>query len=140
MNRDIDVIPKTRDALRRHPWPGNVREFENVIQRAVILSTDARPTLPPMPLEPGPQSTLEEPEMLRGVERAYIARMLEEANRVIGGPRGAAARLGLKSTTLHSLLKRLALSRPRDAGGAELEAHGSRYTPERVQDETWAVG
>jgi len=113
MNRDIDLIPnETLDALRRHPWPGNVRELENVIQRAVILSTGARLTLPP-PIEPGPQSHLKEPETLKGVERAYIARVLEEANWVIGGPRGAAARLGLKRTTLLSLLKRLGLSRPR---------------------------
>jgi formate hydrogenlyase transcriptional activator len=119
MNRHIDLIPnETLDALRRHPWPGNVRELENVIQRAVILSTGARLTLPP-PIEPGPQSHLKEPETLKGVQRAYIARVLEEANWVIGGPRGAAARLGLKRTTLMSLLKRLGLSRPRDAGGAE---------------------
>jgi formate hydrogenlyase transcriptional activator len=150
MNRDIDLIPdETLDALRRHPWPGNVRELENVIQRAVILSTGARLTLPPLPIEPGPQahliapgpqSHLKEPETLKGVERAHIARVLEEANWVIGGPRGAAARLGLKRTTLHSLLKRLGLSRPPDASGAELDARGSCYLPERMHEENWAVG
>jgi len=141
MNRDIDLIPnETLDALRRHPWPGNVRELENVIQRAVILSTGARLTLPPISIEPGPQSHLKEPETLKGKERACIARALQEANWVIGGPRGAAARLGLKRTTLHSLLKRLGLSRPRDAGGAELDARRSCYRPERMQDENWAVG
>jgi formate hydrogenlyase transcriptional activator len=150
MNRDIDVIPdETLDALRRHWWPGNVRELENVIQRAVILSTGARLTLPPIPIEPGPpshliapgpQSHLKEPETLKGVERAHIARVLEEANWVIGGPRGAAARLGLKRTTLHSLLKRLGLSRPPDASGTELDARGSCDLPESLQDENWAVG
>jgi formate hydrogenlyase transcriptional activator len=141
MNRDIDLIPdETLDALRRHPWPGNVRELENVIQRAVILSTGARLTLPPIPIKPGPQSHLEEPETLKDKERACIARVLQEANWVIGGPRGAAARLGLKRTTLHSLLKRLGLSRPRDAGGAELDEGRSCYRPERMQDENWAVG
>jgi transcriptional regulator with GAF, ATPase, and Fis domain len=85
-------------------------------------------------IEPGPQSHLKEPETLKGVERAYIARVLEEANWVIGGPRGAAARLGLKRTTLHSLLKRLGLSRPPDVSGAELDARRSWY------DENWAVG
>ncbi len=158
MNRDIHLIPtETLDALRRHPWPGNVRELENVIQRAVILSTGARLTLPPISIEPGPQSHLiepgpqshliepgpqshlKEPETLKGVERAHIARVLEEANWVIGGPRGAAARLGLKRTTLHSLLKRLGLSRPPD-GGAELDARRSGYWPERMHDENWAVG
>jgi len=141
MNRDIDLIPnETLDALRRHPWPGNVRELENVIQRAVILSTGARLTLPPISIEPGPQSHLKEPETLKGKERACIARALQEANWVIGGPRGAAARLGLKRTTLVSLLKRLGLSRPRDAGGAELDARRSGYWPERMHDENWAVG
>jgi len=140
MNRDIDLIPnETLDALRRHPWPGNVRELENVIQRAVILSTGARLTLPPIPIEPGPQSHLKEPETLKGKERACIARALQEANWVIGGPRGAAARLGLKRTTLHSLLKRLGLSRPREASGTELDARRS-YRPERMHDENWAVG
>ena len=156
MNREIDLIPnETFDALRRHPWPGNVRELENVIQRAVILSTDARLTLPPIPIQPGPQSHfiapgpqshliapgpqshLKQPETLKGVERAHIARVLEETNWVIGGPRGAAARLGLKRTTLHSLLKRLGLSRPRDAGGAELDARRKGYW---MHDENWAVG
>jgi len=141
MNRDIDLIPdETLDALRRHPWPGNVRELENVIQRAVILSTGARLTLPPISIEPGPQSHLKEPETLKGVERAHIARVLEEANWVIGGPRGAAARLGLKRTTLHSLLKRLGLARPPDASGAELDARRSCYPLEHMHDENCAVG
>jgi len=125
LNRDVDLVPpETLDALRRHPWPGDVRELENVIQRPVILSTGSRLTLPPMiPLEPSPpQSHRKEPETLKGVQRAYIARVLEETNWVIAGPRGAAARLGLKRTTLQALLQRLGLSRPRDAREAELDA------------------
>ena len=141
MNRDIDLIPKeTLDALRRHPWSGNVRELENVIQRAVILSTGGRLTLPPILVEPAPQSPPKEPDTLEGIERAFIARVLEETNWVIGGPRGAAARLGLKRTTLHSLMKRLGLSRPRDAGGAEFDALRSYYRPGRMHDENWAAG
>jgi formate hydrogenlyase transcriptional activator len=139
MNREIDLIPdETLDALRRHSWPGNVRELENVIQRAVILSTGARLTLPPIAVEPGPQSHFKKPETLKGVERAYIARVLEEVNWVIGGPRGAAARLGLKRTTLHSLMKRLGLSRPRGAGGAEFR--GPTGWPEPMHGGNWAVG
>jgi formate hydrogenlyase transcriptional activator len=140
MNREVDSIPnETLDALRRHSWPGNVRELENVIQRAVILSTGAHLTLAPIPVEPRPPSLLKEPETLKGVERAYIARVLEEANWVIGGPRGAAARLGLKRTTLYSLLNKLGLSRP-EAGGAERDARRDCYRPERMQGENWAVG
>jgi formate hydrogenlyase transcriptional activator len=121
MNRQIDVIPReTLDALRRYQWPGNVRELENVIQRAVILSTGPRLTLPPMRVEPVPQRPSKAVETLEGVERAFIARVLDETNWVIGGPRGAAARLGTKRTTLHSMLKRLGLSRPRADGSGEL--------------------
>jgi DNA-binding NtrC family response regulator len=58
------------DALRRHPWPGNVRELENVIQRAVILSPGGRLTLPPILVEPAPQSPPKEPDTLEGIERA----------------------------------------------------------------------
>jgi hypothetical protein len=107
---------------------------------AVILSTDGRLTLPPILVEPAPQSPPKEPETLEGVERAFIARVLEEANWMIGGPRGAAARLGLKRTTLHSLLKRLGLSRPRDAGGADFDAPRSYYRPGRMRGENWAAG
>jgi formate hydrogenlyase transcriptional activator len=141
MNRHIDVIPdETLDALRRHPWPGNVRELENVIQRAVILSTSGRLTLPPILVEPAPQSHSKEPDSLKGIERAFIARVLEETNWVIGGPRGAAVRLGLKRTTLHSLMKRLSLSRPRDVAGAEFDAPRTYHRPGRMYDENWAVG
>jgi formate hydrogenlyase transcriptional activator len=135
------VIPdETLDALRRHPWPGNVRELENVIQRAVILSTSRRLTLPPIFVEAATQSLPKEPDRLKDNERAFIARVLEESNWVIGGPRGAAVRLGLKRTTLHSLMKRLGLSRPRDVAGAEFDAPRSYHRPGRMYDENWAVG
>jgi len=116
MNRRIDVIPgETREALRRHPWPGNVRELENVIQRAVILSSDGHLTLPPLQVASAPRPAPGPGETLEGVERAHVARVLEETRWVIGGPRGAAARLGLKRTTLQSMLKRFGLELPRDA-------------------------
>jgi formate hydrogenlyase transcriptional activator len=141
MNRQIDVIPReTLDALRRHPWPGNVRELENVIQRAVILSTDSRLTLPPMRVEPVPQRPSEEVETLEGVERAFIARVLDETNWVIGGPRGAAGRLGIKRTTLHSMLKRLGLSRPRADGSPEFNESRSYRETGRTPEENRAVG
>jgi len=115
MQRRIEVIPtETLDATRRYPWPGNVRELENLIERAVILSSGPRLTVPLAHLarrstpaaQGGSASTLE------GVERAHITRVLEEMNWMLGGPRGAAARLGMKRTTLQSLMKRLAIARP----------------------------
>ena len=126
MNRHINVIPsETREALRHHPWPGNVRELENVIQRAVILSPGGRLTLPPLRVAsaPGPAHTAG--ETLEGVERAYVARVLEETRWVIGGPRGAAVRLGLKRTTLQSMIKRFGLPLPRNAAKSALHAHAS---------------
>src|SRR5262249_4025196 len=140
MNRCIDVIPsETLDVLRRQPWPGNVRELENVIQRAVILSTGGRFTLPRMPAEPVPQCPPKEGETLESAQRAFIARALDEANWVIAGPRGAAARLGVKRSTLQAMLKRLGLSRPRTGGNS---AFGGRMSglPGRMPDESCAVG
>src|SRR5262249_24381666 len=78
MNRHMDVIPsETREALRHHPWPGNVRELENVIQRAVILSPGGHLTLPALRVESPPRHAQLAAETLEGVERAYIARVLE---------------------------------------------------------------
>src|SRR5262249_36796069 len=115
IKRHIDVIPQeTRDAMRVHRGPGTVRELENRIGRAVILSQGPRlggpageltPRRPP-PSQHNGESTLE------GVGRAHILRVLEETNWILGGPRGAAARLGTKRTTLHSLMKRLGIVRP----------------------------
>jgi len=116
MNRRIDVIPsEARDALRRHPWPGNVRELQNVIQRAVILSRNYRLSLTPFGAEASLRLVRSDAETLAGVNRAVIARALEDTGWVVGGPRGAAARLGLKRTTLQSMIKRFGLRFPDDA-------------------------
>src|SRR4029077_5228034 len=113
---------------------------ENVIQRAVILSPGGRLTLPPLRVESPPRPTHNEDETLEGVERAFIARVLEETNGVVGGPRGAAARLGLKRTTLQSMLKRFGLPLPRDAAKCAFDGHASRPRPEALHDENWAAG
>jgi formate hydrogenlyase transcriptional activator len=115
MKRRIEVIPQeTLDALRAYDWPGNVRELQNLIERAVILSQDPRLAVPMGDLAPRhPPQTRGNGEMtLEGVGRAHIVRVLEETNWILGGPRGAAARLGTKRTTLHSLMKRLGIVRP----------------------------
>jgi formate hydrogenlyase transcriptional activator len=115
MNRRVEVIPsETLDALRRYTWPGNIRELANLIERAMILS-DGRTLQVPLddltrrrqaaPI--GHQGTAG-----RAVERADILRALEQANWALGGPRGAAARLGMKRTTLQSLMKRLGIEKP----------------------------
>jgi len=115
MQRRIEVIPtETLDALRRYPWPGNVRELENLIERAVILSPGPglRVPLGHLGRHSTPTAQNDSASNLEAVERAHVMRVLEEANWLLGGPRGAAVRLGVKRTTLQSLMKRLAIARP----------------------------
>jgi formate hydrogenlyase transcriptional activator len=117
MGRRIETISaEVMDALVRYGWPGNVRELENVIERAVILSPgtellipagDWAPARAPLPKLDDGEATLSE------AERQHILRALREANWVLGGPNGAAARLGVKRTTLQSKMKKLGISRPR---------------------------
>src|SRR5438552_3587170 len=114
-------------------------ELQNVIQRAVILSPGGRLTLPPLRVESPPRAAHNEGETLEGVERAYVARVLEETNGVIGGPRGAAIRLGLKRTTLQSMLKRFGLPLPRDAAKSAFHGHASPPRPEGLHGENWAA-
>ena len=114
MGKHIEQIPETTmDGFIAYPWPGNVRELQNLIERAVIRSDDG---VLPNPLPPtqtntirtvAPQGTLHE------YEATLILQTLQAAGGMIGGPRGAAARLGLKRTTLVSKMKRLGIYRPR---------------------------
>jgi formate hydrogenlyase transcriptional activator len=114
MQRQIEAIPtETLDALRHYAWPGNVRELENLIERAVILSAGSWLTVPLEHLgrRSTPLARDESASTLEAVKRAHVLRILEETNWIVGGPRGAAARLGMKRTTLQSFMKRLALAR-----------------------------
>ena len=112
----IETIPENiMRSLVRYPWPGNIRELQNYIARGVILSNDGVFEPPPLenwaPLEPEPEvanSTLEDK-----VRREILA-ACQRANWKLGGPRGAAARLGLKRTTLFYKMKRLGIAPPAD--------------------------
>jgi len=114
MGKHIEQIPETTmNAFIAYRWPGNVRELQNLIERAVIRSDHG---VLPNPLTPSqtntipraaPQGTLHE------IEAALILQTLRAAGGIVGGPRGAAARLGLKRTTLVSRMKRLGIYRPR---------------------------
>jgi formate hydrogenlyase transcriptional activator len=120
MGRRIVAIPTSvMDALVRYPWPGNVRELQNVIERAVILSNgpalqvalaDLQPEA--APAAPAAAPTAAAPVTLSDAERDHILRVVREANWVLGGPKGAAARLGMKRSTLHWKMKKLGISRP----------------------------
>jgi formate hydrogenlyase transcriptional activator len=115
MGREIDNIPpETMSALSSYQWPGNIRELQNLIERAVILSNDG--VLPnPLP-PPGTRRTATAlaaaVTTLKDSERTLILRTLEEVHWVIGGPKGAAAKLGLKRTTLIHKMQKLGISRP----------------------------
>jgi formate hydrogenlyase transcriptional activator len=113
MNKRIDVIPPdTMDALVRYRWPGNVRELQNFIERAVILSPQSvlrAPTSELEPFQPHEGSHVVTMNGLAEVERDHILRVLEASNWVISG---AAARLGMKRTSLAYRMKKLRIRRP----------------------------
>ena len=112
MNRHIQTVPAdVMEALKKWSWPGNVRELENFLERAVILTSG-----PVLRAPLGELKVLEEiaepgDPTLETAEREHILRILREAEGVIGGSSGAAARLGLKRTTLNSKLKKLGIKR-----------------------------
>jgi len=114
MGRRIESIPSTvMEALIRYPWPGNVRELQNAIERAVILSPGATLEMSLNELEPAGTSLT--PRLVTGVmtadaEREQIVAALRDTGWRVGGSRGAAARLGLKRTTLQKKMKRLCVS------------------------------
>jgi formate hydrogenlyase transcriptional activator len=113
MGREIEHIPsETMSALSSYQWPGNIRELQNLIERAVILSNDG--VLPnPLPAA-GAEGVSISPgaTTLRDSERTLILNTLKAVRWVIGGPKGAAARLGLKRTTLIHKMQKLGISRP----------------------------
>src|SRR5690349_14783395 len=131
MGKPIENIPdETLSAFSAYSWPGNVRELQNLIERAVILANDGvlPNPLPPASTEVMTMSPVQ--STLKDSERALILRTLEAAGWLIGGPTGAAAKLGLKRTTLISKMKKLGISRPtnsvnRDAFEDESRQPGS---------------
>ena len=103
------------EALLRYEWPGNIRELQNVIERAVILSPgstlqvplgDLHTAAPPAPEPPTAAVTLAD------AEREHILSALRETDWVVGGPGGAATRLGMKRSTLQKKMKKLGIERP----------------------------
>jgi formate hydrogenlyase transcriptional activator len=114
MDKRIETIPEDlMQALTRWDWPGNVRELENFIERAVILTSGRALHAPLAELQTAPKTDGGEShaETLEQSEREHILRVLREAKGMIGGPNGAAERLGLKRTTLNSKMKKLGISR-----------------------------
>ena len=146
----IDTIPDdVMRALEQHNWRGNIRELQNVIERGVIMTIGAvlsrhttdslicheiAPVLEPVAVEPVSIRTLAD------AERAHITAILRETNWVIGGPRGAAARLGLPRTTLIARMQRLGISsgplRSRSGQSARRLVHAIGELSSRLTDDS----
>jgi DNA-binding NtrC family response regulator len=112
MNKQIETIPEAAmAALCRYSWHGNIRELQNLIERAVILTPGSVLQIQLDDLKPSAPIASTTASTLEQVERERILQVLRETGAVIGGPQGAAARLGLKRTTLLSKMQRLGISR-----------------------------
>jgi len=128
MNKRIETIStETMSALARYHWPGNVRELQNVIERAVILSSGSTLNVQMADLAPaaaapatggngrsnGDGNAKGDGKTLQEAERRHIVSVLEETDWVVAGPNGAAARLGMKRSTLQSRMRKLGIVRQR---------------------------
>jgi formate hydrogenlyase transcriptional activator len=124
------IPPTTMSALTSYEWPGNIRELQNLIERAVILANDG---VLPNPLQSGRRkgftiplarkgfTTPLVPNTLSDVERALILQALDEVGWVVGGPRGAAVKLGVRRTTLIHKMRRLGIYKPRPHSSQNVE-------------------
>jgi formate hydrogenlyase transcriptional activator len=115
MKKQLNTISSdTMNSLVCYSWPGNIRELQNVVERAVILSSGTTLKVPPTDLKPRSTNngggngvmTLEE------MERRHILSVLEQTHWILSGPRGAAATLGMKRPTLQFRMRKLGISRP----------------------------
>src|SRR5262245_3655160 len=115
------IPPETLAAFMAYDWPGNIRELQNVIERAVIMSDGG--VLPnPLPPPPGAQAVLTVPATtLHEADRTLILNTLESVRWVVGGPKGAARKLGLHRNTLIGKMRRLGISRPQQADTLDCE-------------------
>jgi formate hydrogenlyase transcriptional activator len=115
MKRRIESVPKeTMAALTSYHWPGNIRELQNLVERGVILSRGSSLEIPLAELKHSNKVSNHSngSATLEAVEREHILRVLGELNWVIGGPNGAASRLGVNRTTLNHRLQKLGITRP----------------------------
>ena len=115
MKKPIERIPApAMAALTAYPWPGNIRELQNLMERATILSRGPALEVPLAELKQSADAATAQPDAatLEAIEREHILRVLRASNWVIGGVTGASARLGLPRTTLNNKLRKLGIARP----------------------------
>ena len=115
MGRRIETVPtEALETLTHYDWPGNIRELQNVVERSVILTSglELQVSMPDFVARSAPgRSNSKEPDGQAATERARILQALKEAKGQVGGPTGAAARLGMKRTTLQSRMRRYRIDR-----------------------------
>jgi len=127
IGKQVEHIPAdTLTALTCYEWPGNVRELQNLIERAIILSNDG--VLPNPLAASGTAAGMDTPALgtLKDTERAAILKTLQQVGWVIGGPKGAAAKLGLARTTLIHRMEKLGICRPRLCSSQDASADSHR--------------
>src|ERR1700674_182605 len=112
MDKQIEHIPpETMSALTSYQWPGNIRELQNFIERSVILSSGSVLCPPLASLRAAAETEALEAVTLEDAERDHIRKILEQTRWVVAGPKGAAARLGIKRSTLYFRMQKLGISR-----------------------------
>jgi formate hydrogenlyase transcriptional activator len=112
MGKEIEHIPpETMSALVSYPWPGNIRELQNFIERSVILTSGKVLNPPLKSLQSAAEAESLGPITLEDAERDHILKTLEQTRWVVAGPSGAAARLGMKRSTLYFRMQKLGISR-----------------------------
>jgi formate hydrogenlyase transcriptional activator len=112
MGKQIDQIPpETMSELTSYAWPGNIRELQNFIERSVILSSGTVLRAPLSSLKSAAATGAQEAVTLEEAERDHIRKILEQTRWVVSGPNGAAARLGIKRSTLYFRMQKLGISR-----------------------------
>jgi transcriptional regulator with GAF, ATPase, and Fis domain len=130
----VSISEETMEAFKSYSWPGNIRELQNMLERAVILANDG---VLPNPLPPPPLRTIAKVPgsmTLKDCERALIIQTLERCRWVVGGPNGAAVRLGLKRTTLYQRIKRLGIKPPSTNRRGQIRDEAQRRDKDSVTD------
>jgi formate hydrogenlyase transcriptional activator len=131
MDKQIEhIAPETMSALTSHQWPGNIRELQNFIERSVILTSGNILHPPLASLKNGVEAESLEAITLEDAERDHIRKTLEQTRWVVAGPKGAAARLGIKRSTLYFRMQKLGISRAnKDLVPAKYSCNDPRIGP-----------
>jgi formate hydrogenlyase transcriptional activator len=133
-NKPIDVIPEdVMEVLKAHDWPGNIRELQNFIERAVVFSPESVLRLPLSDLKQmTKQPTASSARTLADAEREHILDVLKQTDGLIGGSHGAASRLGLPRTTLVYKMRKLGIEASRSHRSRSVQSAGDGFAMERV--------